>query len=496
MDRLACVDLPAFPLQLLLKRHPEWRPFPVAVVADDKPQGEILWVNEKARASRILPGQRYAHALSLAHDLRAGLVAETDITAGVAAVVERLRAFSPDVDPPAGEPGVFWLDASGLHRLYDSLRTWAAEIRADLAQASFVSTIVVGFSRFGTYAIARARRKGIEVFEREPDERAAACAVPLERLDIHPKLRDALLRLGVSTVGGFVRLPAGGILQRFGDQAHRLHALASGEQWDPLRPAAARESAEQHLLLDDPERDSTRLLFVIKRALHPLLALLAKRQRALAALYIELRMDRVAERRLDTIRPSEPTLDARSLLRLVHLRLESCPPRAGVIEVELGADDVPATREQLSLFAQKPRRDLRAANEAFARLRAELGNDTIVKATVREGHLPEARFSWEPLAEATLPNPTARNRVLVRRVYARPRALPPQTSQVRDDGWLLNGLEHGAVVRVVGPYVVSGGWWMNEVHREYHFAETRRGELLWVYYDRKRRRWYLHGQVG
>src|SRR3989304_5548879 len=47
--RLACVDLPAFPLQLLLKRRPEWAAQPVAVVAEDKPQGLVLWVNEKAR---------------------------------------------------------------------------------------------------------------------------------------------------------------------------------------------------------------------------------------------------------------------------------------------------------------------------------------------------------------------------------------------------------------------------------------------------------------
>jgi len=33
------------------------------------------------------------------------------------------------------------------------------------------------------------------------------------------------------------------------------------------------------------------------------------------------------------------------------------------------------------------------------------------------------------------------------------------------------------------------------VRREYHFAETQRGELLWIYYDRTRRRWFLHGRV-
>jgi len=45
------------------------------------------------------------------------------------------------------------------------------------------------------------------------------------------------------------------------------------------------------------------------------------------------------------------------------------------------------------------------------------------------------------------------------------------------------------------PYLVSGGWWRAEVHREYAFAQTLRGDILWVFYDRRRRRWH-QGRVG
>jgi hypothetical protein len=46
-----------------------------------------------------------------------------------------------------------------------------------------------------------------------------------------------------------------------------------------------------------------------------------------------------------------------------------------------------------------------------------------------------------------------------------------------------------------GPHVVSGGWWQTGFVREYAFARTKRGECLWVYYDRKARRWYVQGLV-
>lgn len=497
MDRLACVDLPAFPLQLLCKRHPEWRGLPVAVVSEDKPNGVIGWVNEKARAARILPGQRYAQALSLSADLRAGVIDEHEIADGVAAMCERLRAFSPIIEPYAEQPGVFWLDASGLERLYGSLWRWARAVDQELREQGFHASMVVGFTRFGTYAVARARRGSVSFFDDEPAERAAARDVRLELLDVSPRLRDSLGRLGVTTVGELVRLPAAGLAKRFGKAAHQLHALAAGERWDPLRPAPPPDPAVEHILFDDPEADSERLLFAMKSAVDALLAKLAGRGRALSVLILDLALDRAAPRR-DVIRPAEPTLDARTLLRLVHLRLESQPTGAGVRELTLSVEDVAATREQLQLFAQKPRRDLRAANEALARLRAELGNDAVVKATVRDGHLPEARYAWEPLGEVSLPSPgprPAEDRPLVRRVNLRPVMLPPKEHRYRDDGWMLGSAEQGPVVSVIGPYVVSGGWWMSEVHREYHFAETRRGDCLWVYYDRRRRRWFVQGLV-
>ncbi len=493
MDRLACVDVPAFPLQLALQRHPAWRGSPVVVVAEDKPQAEIRWVNAEAQALRILPGQRFAHALSLAPGLRAAMISRVDLDAGLAQLLERLRKFSPHVEVDDAEPGVFWLDAGGLERLRGTVTRWSRELHSSLQAAGWGCAVVVGTSRFATYAIAR-HRAGVTVFDDAEAERAAARVVPLEALGVEPRLRDALGRLGITTVGAFVRLPAGGVLERFGGQAHRLHRLAAGEAWDPISPRPPTEPLEQRVYLDDPEVDVHRLVFAIKQGLDPLLGLLARHHRALAALHLVFTLDGAAPQH-HLLRPAEPTLDARTLLRLLHLRLEASPPPAGVREIELAAEDVAASHEQLSLFSQRPRRDLRAAAEAFAQLRAELGNDAVLKAVLREGHLPESRFGWESLTSLPLPKPGVGSDNLIRRLYSKPRLLPPQPREVRNDGWLLTGLEHGPVDDVVGPYIICGGWWLGGVHREYHFVKTRRGECLWVYYDRPRRRWFLHGLV-
>jgi protein ImuB len=128
-------------------------------------------------------------------------------------------------------------------------------------------------------------------------------------------------------------------------------------------------------------------------------------------------------------------------------------------------------------------------------LRAEFGEASVVRAVLRDGHLPNSQFAWETFDTVALPNPGTGAPALVRRIFSKPIPLPPPPRNSRDDGWLILGVEGGAVTDLWGPYIVSGGWWRREVHREYYFARTKRGDLLWVYYDRVRRRWFLHGRV-
>lgn len=496
MDRLACVDLPALPLQLLLGRHPDWAAQPSAVVDRDKPQGVVLWLNQRARRAGVYAGQRYAEALSLAPSLRAAEVAAAEIDACVAALVEQLRRFTPDVEPCADEPGVLWLNASGLGQLFPSLDQWGRAIRAELERAGFHAALAVGFTRFGVYAVAKARpRRGLVVFATLDEEQAMMRRAPLERAGLEPEARDALARLAVHTVGDFLALPPGGILRRFGPRALRLHRLGSGELWAPLQPRPVEERLERRLELDDADANLERLLFLIKHELDPLLDRLAERGEALAALELALTLeDRSA--RAESLRPAEPTLDAAQLLGLVRLRLESSALAAGVTSLAVGAIGAPATVEQLQLFAQKPRRDPRAAARAIARVRASLGAESVVRARLCDGHLPEARFNWEPIDALTPAQPRAGEaRPLVRRILARPRPLPPRPAR-EPDGWLLDGLRAGPVDRLDGPYLLSGGWWRAELARDYYFAELRSGEIHWIYYDQRRRRWFQHGQVA
>ena len=495
MGRLACVDVPSLPLQLLLRRHPEWRSHPAAVVDKDHPQGRVLWVNERALRGHVLPGIRYAEGLSLAADLRAGVISTSEIQEAIDELARRLAKFTPVVEPAAEFPGVFWLDPEGLARLCPSLETWVEAIARTLGRHRFRVHVALGFTRFGTYAAVKTR-PGVTVFHEREREQRFAGKVRLARLGIEPKIRDALHKLGVTTVAGLLELPPTGLRARFGAQIHHLRQWITGCEWNPLQPISLEEPPQQILDSDEPVANRNSLLFAIKRRLPKVLEELTAQARALEELELRFHTEG-GEVITESIRPASPTLQASLLLQLIALRLESIRFREGVLRIVLQVtQSCSASPEQLLLFRDHSERDLRAAERALARLRARFGDRAVVRMVPQDRHLPEASYALEPIPTLHEPVVQVAKPQLVRRLLDRPLPLPPRPRHRHDNGWLVHGIGRGAAVDEIGPVrPVSGGWWRREVHREYHFVKTLHGDLLWIYYDRPRRRWFLQGEV-
>ena len=493
MERVACISLDEFPLQLLLGRRPEWKDFPAVVVDRESAQGVVLWVNAHARERRILPGMRYAAALSLSSRLRAAEVSLCETAEVIDGLAETLRTFTADVECSRDEPGVFWLGAWGLSRLYPSLDEWGDLVHTALCDKGFHASVAVGFSRFGTYAVARTTG-GVTVFDDPAAEQARAATVPIDRLGFEPRLRDALARLGIRTLGGFLELPAAGVRKRFGSDVHRLHQLAKGELFSPIEPEYPLEPAVNTAVFDYSESNLDRLMAVIEQLLESVLATLSERDALASALLIRFLFDDGARSR-ERVEPAVATLEAKEILDLVRLRLEGTKLSCGVAEVELEAVEHKASRRQRDLFEQQSPRDLDSANRALARVRADLGSGTVVRARLREGHLPEASFEWEVVKKIEEPAP--RNialRPLIRRIYSRPVALSKHRRN-EPRAALVTLYEDRLVDERTGPYVVTGGWWVREVGREYYYVRTETGRCLWLYYDRRRQCWFLHGEV-
>jgi protein ImuB len=497
---LACAYLSHFALQLLGRRDPACLEHPAVVVSEDRPQGVVREANRLARAARVLPGMRYAAALALCADLRAGVVEDTQERIAADELCDRLRQLSPRVEPSQLEPGVFWLDASGLGGLWPDLQHWAQAIRDELALAGLQGSVAVGWSRFAVYALARQVR-GVAVSADPQSERQRLGLVRLNALGaalgLPPALRDALALLGVHTLGQFLSLAPEDLRERYGETALQLHRRARDQLIEPLRPLLPAPPLQLHRDVEPPDDQRDRLLFIAKGLLVDLLKTAASQHSSVASLHLRLELERPwrnrqrdrgqegpAEKPADSkgksqplpaaqlvqtaVQTAEPSLYEPQWLELLRLRLDSLELPARVERLGLRAEVVPATAQQLRLWqllaeaGGLARRDLAAASEALIKLRAALGDDVVLRAEPRSAHLPEARFRLLPwqgaLPAAKIPAGIADPPPLVRRLLPRPQVLPSRPKH-EPDGWLLADWRQGAVSKLWGPFRFSGGWW-------------------------------------
>lgn len=506
MTLVSCVHAAALPLQLLALRlrtadsvdHGDPRArIPIAVVDKDKPLGRVLAVNAAARAQGVKEGMRYGEALSLVSALRAGVVREDELKAAHLALHQMLMGFSPEVEPKADEPGTFWLNASGLKRLFGTRERWSQAIRDTVAQHGFCVRVVVGERRFDVYCLARAGPR-FTVPEAVP---LHALMGGVAALDVATVQELALL--GIHSVGDLAQMPLAPLQERYPRLA-QWWAQAQAEV--PLQAVRQAQRYAERMQFEPPDADSERLLFACKHLLARVLPRLASERLAVSTLRLEWGLERRVggQTAIETIiEPAQPVLLDKVLIDLLRLKLESLVLPVRVFELRLEAVAVPATTEQLALFNAKQARSLEGAQRALARVRAALG-DVAGVAVVRAFHAPERQFEWEAVSCLTVPRETLSTPTLSRQAALRqspPRAgvadaisptllaqaphlravtenIPPFDAAHAAAGPLLVRRLWSEPRKLAqppqaaaGPYRVASGW--GRMARDYYYARQR-----------------------
>ncbi|NLY95194.1 MAG: hypothetical protein GXY23_14355 [Myxococcales bacterium] len=414
-----------------------------------------------------------------------------------AALAHRLLAFSPRVEPDPERAGVFFLDPSGLEGIFGRPSKWIRRVHGALREEGLEGAVVMGFSRFPAWAVARARG-GVRVLASPEDERAEAREAPLSLLELGPELERALHKLGIDTLGSFLDLPRGEVSTRFGARAKSLHALFAEALTPPLEAFAEDARILVEAELEFPDAQVDRLLFCLKGALHTLLAELGRRGLSLSSLLVGLELE-WGEPLALTLEPAHETRDARVLLELARLRLASVELRAPVQKLSLEAKPCRLEGRQLTLFDTRavdplaPRFtrtvDPDAAARGLARLRASFGEDAVTRAILEDAWLPEHAFAWEPITHVARPKPREGDApFLVRRIHPKPKSLPSTPDgRPRTDP---------PIVAMAGPYRFQSGLHREGAYaRDYFYAERTDGSLLFLYRDLHHERWFLQGAL-
>ncbi len=505
MSRLAALRVPLFPLAARLRAEPELGRDAAAVVEGEGPAARVVAATRAARRAGVKAGATLAQARALVPRLVARGRDAACESAAAEALLEAAARFSPRVEPEA--PGEVLLDIDGIARRFSGAEP-ERELGRALARAArrdgLPARVGIASSRLAAAIAAQQAADDEPAIVPPGDEAAFLAPLPLARLAPEVDLATTLARWGIGSIGELARLPAAEIASRLGEPGRALHAVARGFDPRPLAPREPPRDFEEGLELEWPLATLEPFLFLARAALDRLCRRLEGEGLGCARLGVALVLEPEGRDERSITLPA-PTREAKTLLRLVQLELETRPPGAAVAGfVFTAAPDRPRTA-QLALFGPPALSPDRLAT-TLARLFALLGPDRVGSPAAPDGHRPE-RFALIPFAPPPPPEitpPPARPRgLLAVRVLRPPLALEVEVDRagrpqaVRTppaDEKTKRPAPAGAVRVAAGPWGIEEGWWREApVTREYWDVELAAGGLWRLFRDAASGGWFADG---
>ena len=228
-------------------------------------------------------------------------------------------------------------------------------------------------------------------------------------------LLSTVRRWGVRTLGDLVRLPSAELFERLGSGGLTLQRFGRGEDEGPLVPVSVEERFESSLVLEWPVEGVEPLSFVLSRVFDPLCARLEQAGVGAAVIHVHLKLV-TREVHTRTLQLPTPLRDPRVLRALVLLDLESHSPSAGIDQVTVVVDPVPARTQQFSLL-ERARPSPEKISTLVARLTALVGEGRCGSPALVDSH-DTAGFEMRSFDPSTL-RPFGRLRVDVSAVERR-----------------------------------------------------------------------------
>lgn len=547
--RIACIDVPLFPLAARLRSEPELREEALVITDTGGERSRIVAATRRARQAGIKPGHTLAQARSRLNGLLARARDESAERAAQQALLDVAEGISPRVED-AGD-GCAYLDIHGLTRLYpgtdDPERALAVTLLHDAdRRAGLPGRVGIAASKLAA-RMAALKPRGPTVVPAGV-ETAFLAPLPIGHLVPEGRIVDTLARWGIRSAGALADLPVDEVTSRLGEAGRTLHALARGLDPEPLMPRSPPPVFVEGMDLEWPLVDLEAFGFVARGALERLMARMATH--GLGCLRLDLDLDLEPDghhaRRLEL---PAPTRDIKTLLTLLRLDLERQRPGAPVAAFTLSAHPDRPRAAQLTLFGPDAISPERLAT-TLARLFALLGDDKVGAPAEAEVHEP-GRFALHPFAPP--PPPAERRKPPRHRGLLAVRALRPPlaltvtvartTTGHETDGDPGSGGEdgeeaaprhvetveskpdgddtshphaqghrnttgspgnrlprrsrpriHGRVRVAAGPWTVSEGWWTDRpIDRVYWDIELDHGDIYRIYRDRETGQWFADG---
>jgi len=404
----ACIFVPDFPVEALLRAERELRSQSLAVIEGKAPLQKVLAVNENARRAGVYPGMtklQIEACTGLA--LRARSLQQE--AAAHAALLDCAQSFSPRVEAAGCDTIV--LDLAGLEPLFGPLPKIARAL-ARRASVLGLETSVAVAANPDTAALAARGFSGVTVIP-EGKEAEQLGSLPVEVLFSNSdemQLLETFSRWGIRKLRDLAALPDIALSERLGQAGIHLQALAHGATSRTLVPVEPLLVFEEVIELEYPLVLLEPLAFLLGRLLEQLCARLEARALATQELRLCLELENgwptedssmnggtgvlarpglaQARRFQRTLRLPVPLLDSRTFLKLLQLDLKAHPPGAPIVKIQLAAEPVRPRAAQNGLFLP-PSPEPEKLELTLARIAGIVGEDKVGSLELLDTHRPE-----------------------------------------------------------------------------------------------------------
>src|SRR6202158_1823239 len=357
----ACIFIPDFSVQAIIRFEPELRARSVAVLTGRPPLEKVVALNERARQTGVEVGATKSQ-LEAWENLVLRARSESQETSAHAALLDCAQSFSPEVEDTA--PGTVLLNLAGLEPLLGPLPKIARDLARWVSQMGLEANIAVAANPDAALLAARGFPGVTLIPEGREAERLGDLPVDVLLESFSSNVEEATRwvetfdRWGIRKLRALAALPEIPVSERLGQQGLRLQKLARGAASRTLRVLEPRLIFAESVELEYPIVLLEPLAFLLNRMLEQVCARLRARALAVQELHLNLELaatqpngcaslTRTFARRL---RRRTPMLDAKVFLKLWQLDLQAHPPGAPIVKIHLSAEPARPRTLQSGLF--------------------------------------------------------------------------------------------------------------------------------------------------
>lgn len=306
--------------------------------------------------------------------------------------------------------------------------------------------------------------------------------------------------LGVHGLEDVLNFRMNSLRERWGEFGVLLWNRLHSQDSQVISPLVPRDPLVGYGYFDDPLGAVPLLMARIKPHMDILFARLAGLSRYAQRMDLILHCEYSDKKHPVSIEPVSPTRDQELFEDLLEKKLTSLVLQNPIREFEISVFDVPEKVQQLDFFEPRDNTEDRWRRLISFAKQAQCDMGFL---QMEASHFPEQSFrlvtDWPEDFKPQDLVERQEEALQVKSVYAKSLATSPRPALLLDKPQLLSTAE-AQKLRFVSSLPnerIESSWWQISVqdlkNRDYYFALSHQGQLLWVFKDRINSQVYLHG---